>query len=388
MSQPSFAYSSIFHGDGFSRLLRRLALLDAHGFPSGRALAAALLVGWVVPGCLSWAQGFGPTVGQRGCFLWDFGSHARFLICLATFLSMEKVAQEHVALLIQGFIGRGLIAAEQQTQFQAYLQRAEQRCQSAVAAGLQLALALLMSAAAVLAHLKLDHGSWMGRLAQGHLQLSLGGVWVLLVSFPLFWFLLWRWLWRLGAVVLMLREVSRLDLQLVPTHPDRCGGLSFLVQISEGFRPLLLALSCLAAATVFEEMTFASLSLHSMGKLAACWLAVAVVLFLVPLTLFSRRLFLLREESLREFGQLCCVHFRGLEQRLLGRSGGEGADPGETSTSSHRALYQDIEAIRLVPGGKESIHHVAVVAAIPWVAVAATRMPLPELLKTLTELVV
>lgn len=386
MSQHPSASSSIFQGDAFSRLLHRLALVDAHGLPSGRAVAAALLLGWVVPGLLSWAQGVGPTAGQRGSFLWDFGSHARFLICLATFLRMEKVAQEHLTMLIHEFLGRGLIDAEQQPKFQAGLRRAEERCHSGSAAGLQLGLALVMSAAAVLAHLKLDHGSWMGSLAHGHFRLTLGGIWVLLVSFPLFWFLLWRWVWRLGAVVLMLREVSRLDLQLVPTHPDRCGGLSFLAQIPEGFRPLLFALSCLAAATVFEEMTFASVSLHSLGSLAACWLALAVVLFLGPLTLFSRALFRLREESLLEFGQLCCLQFRTLEQRWLGRAEME---PGEFTAWSHRGrLYQDIQSIHLVPGGKESLHQVAVVAALPWVAVAATRVPLPELLKTLAELLV
>jgi hypothetical protein len=52
--------------------------------------------------------------------------------------------------------------------------------------------------------------------------------WYWMVCMPLFRFLLLRWLWRLALWCVFLWRVSRLELRLVPTHPDRAGGLGYL----------------------------------------------------------------------------------------------------------------------------------------------------------------
>ena len=48
------------------------------------------------------------------------------------------------------------------------------------------------------------------------------------MSLPIFQFLLCRWYFRLFIWARFLWQVSRIDLSLVPTHPDRVGGLGFL----------------------------------------------------------------------------------------------------------------------------------------------------------------
>lgn len=48
--------------------------------------------------------------------------------------------------------------------------------------------------------------------------------------------------------------MARLDLLLVPTHPDRSAGLGFLALFPATFKELVFALSCLAAATALEEV--------------------------------------------------------------------------------------------------------------------------------------
>jgi len=52
--------------------------------------------------------------------------------------------------------------------------------------------------------------------------------WYWMVCMTVFCFLLLRWLWRLGMWGFFLWRLSRLDLRLVPTHPDRAGGLGSL----------------------------------------------------------------------------------------------------------------------------------------------------------------
>ena len=66
-------------------------------------------------------------------------------------------------------------------------------------------------------------------------------MWYGYVSLPLFQFLLMRWYFRLFIWTRFLWQVSRLDLSLVPTHPDRVGGLGFLANTVYAFPPLAVA---------------------------------------------------------------------------------------------------------------------------------------------------
>ncbi|MFO1364162.1 MAG: hypothetical protein U1F45_17175 [Burkholderiales bacterium] len=43
-------------------------------------------------------------------------------------------------------------------------------------------------------------------------------------------------------------RIARLDLALVPTHPDRAGGLGFLERVPPLFAPVALAVGCVVRA--------------------------------------------------------------------------------------------------------------------------------------------
>ena len=90
-------------------------------------------------------------------------------------------------------------------------------------------------------HGAIDVPTWYGSPLGGKLQPSLAGWWLGCVSLPLVQFLLIRWYFRLFIWTRFLWQVSRIELRLVPTHPDRAGGLGFLSIMSYAFGPLLLA---------------------------------------------------------------------------------------------------------------------------------------------------
>jgi hypothetical protein len=73
------------------------------------------------------------------------------------------------------------------------------------------------------------------------MTLSLTGKWYVYVSLPVFQFLLTRWYYRVLIWVRFLWQVSRIELSLIPTHPDRVGGLGFLASVSFAFTPLAMA---------------------------------------------------------------------------------------------------------------------------------------------------
>ena len=63
-------------------------------------------------------------------------------------------------------------------------------------------------------------------------------------------FLLLRWLGQLVLSCFFLWRVSRLELRLVPTHPDRADGLGYLELVHTEFTPSVLAISAAHSASL------------------------------------------------------------------------------------------------------------------------------------------
>ena len=74
--------------------------------------------------------------------------------------------------------------------------------------------------------LTLDVSSWYGSVANGEMKLTFAGWWLACVSMPMFQFLFLRWYFRLFTWARFLWQVSRIKLNLLPGHPDRCGGVA------------------------------------------------------------------------------------------------------------------------------------------------------------------
>ena len=70
-----------------------------------------------------------------------------------------------------------------------------------------------------------------------------------------------RWYFRMFIWTRFLWQVSRIELKLVPTHPDRVGGLGFLGNIVYAFTPLLLAHGVLLAGLIADRIFFAGAKL-------------------------------------------------------------------------------------------------------------------------------
>ena len=96
-------------------------------------------------------------------------------------------------------------------------------------------------------NIALDVSTWYAVPTGGGRQLSPAGWWFVYLSLPLFQFILFRWYFRVFVWIRFLWQVARCDLRLVPTHPDRAGGLGFLSLTVVAFAPVLLAHGVLLA---------------------------------------------------------------------------------------------------------------------------------------------
>src|SRR6185436_10008838 len=170
-----------------------------------------------------------------------------------------------------------------------------------------------------------DVASWYSPTVQGRFQPSLAGWWLGCVSLPLFQFILLRWYFRLFIWASFLWQVSRIGLRLVPTHPDRRGGLAFLEEVCTAFGPLLLAQGALLAGTIANQIFFAGAKLPQFKLEIIAMMVVALFAVVGPLLVFIPVLANAKRVGLREYGALAQRYVRGFDEKWL-RGGAPAAE--------------------------------------------------------------
>jgi hypothetical protein len=389
MAEQTDSKFSLVIGGPFYRMQDRLGLLGPDLLPPIRTAIIFVALAWLPLALLSAAQGmaWNASLGKHS-FLLDYTVHARFIISIFMFVMMERSAEKRIAMLIRQFFDSGLVRAEDRPRFQQALRRADEHSGSTLAELAILALAYAISVKGVLVYIAVLHESWPIHLVDGRMHLSPAGWWTLLISQPLFWFLLLRWLWRFVVWTMLLRDISRFDLRLVATHPDQSGGVGFLGLFPPTFTALVFALSCVTASLALEEIMFAGATLQSMAAFFGGWLVLVVLIFVGPLLVFAAPLARLQRSALLQYGSLASYHNRTFEKRwLLGEKTGEDTlgSADISSLSDMGTCFQQVRSMRPIPAGKETFLPLVIATCLPWLAVVLTQIPFVDILKAVAQ---
>jgi hypothetical protein len=142
--------------------------------------------------------------------------------------------------------------------------------------------------------------------------------WYWMVCMTVYRFLLLRWLWRLVLWCFFLWRVSRLELRLVPTHPDRAGGLGYLELVHTEFTPLVLAISAAQSASLAQDIASGRMTFDAIYPAVAFILLADAVLFLGPLYIFSRKLWACKVKGLSDYSVFAERYVNEFERKWLG----------------------------------------------------------------------
>jgi hypothetical protein len=111
--------------------------------------------------------------------------------------------------------------------------------------------------------------------------------------------------------------VSRIELQLVPTHPDRCGGLGFLANVCPAFAPVLLAQGAGRAGAIADKIFFSGTQLPQFKVEVIVLVAWMLLSVLGPLLVFVPVLAHAKRVGLREYGSLAQRYVADFDQKWL-----------------------------------------------------------------------
>jgi hypothetical protein len=222
--------------------------------------------------------------------------------------------------------------------------------------------------------------------------LTSAGWWFAAISAPLMRFMLYRWIFRYLIWALLLWRISRLNLHLMPTHPDRAAGLDFLSLTQARFGILFCALGCIFAGQVVNSLVHEGAPLASFKFLMAGFLALSLIVGLLPLTLLAPKLMQVRRAGLREYGRLGHQYTEAFDRKWV-HTQEQPAEPllGTGDIQSLADLgnsYAVVQEMEIAPISKRLVVQLAVQAGLPLVPAIVLGTPTSELVNAVLKMVV
>jgi hypothetical protein len=324
-------------------------------------------------------------------FLVDIEVHVRLLLALPLLIVAELVVHQRMRPVARQFLERGLIPERSRARFDAAMASAVRLRNSVAAEVLLIAFVYLVGVLYIWPRYALSVPTWNAMPTGSGRQLSAAGWWFVYVSLPLFQFILLRWYFRLFVWVRFLWQVTRCDLSLVPTHPDRAGGLGFLSGTVVAFAPVLLAHGVMLAGLIASQIFFQAAKLPDFKAELVVVVAFLLLILLGPLLLFMPHLALARRVGLREYGTLAQRYVREFDDKWL--RGGAPADEPLVGSADIQSLadlgnsFELVRSMRPVPFTRDVVLQLAVITLLPVVPLLLTMVSLEELLKQLLKVV-
>jgi hypothetical protein len=376
-------------GPGTAFMMRLRLIHPKMGTGSPRAALILMALTWLPLAILCVAEG----LAFRNVaipFFYDIAAYTRFLFAVPLLVLADIPVGVRLRQAVRHFVEAHLIRREEMKEFEKILIDALRFRDSRVAEIMVLALAYLASYNAV-SGFTFQHGNTWFRPVPGQ-TLTAVGYWYEFVALPIFEFLLFRWIYRMVVWARLLWKLSKLDLQLMPTHPDAAGGLAFLGKGLIPFGLILFALSAVVASGIANRILYSGAKLDAFELSYAALFVIALVVFAGPLLVFVPKLIALKQQGLMEYGTLGSEYTQSFHRRWIERSDSS-EEPllGSGDIQSLADLgnsFQVIRKMRVLPVEPSDFIAMVLPGLLPVLPLATTVMPLGEILKSLLKLIV
>jgi hypothetical protein len=317
-------------------------------------------------------------------FIGDIETHVRFLLVVPLLLVAELVIHLRMRVVVAQFVERKLVPEAALERFRAAILSAI-RLRNSVWAELLL-IAIIFPLAYYLRsnYLALESHTWYSRIESGSATATRAGLWFVWISNPIFQFLLVRWYFRLFIWGRFLWQVSRIELALIPTHPDRNGGLGFLGASAYATSPLLAAHGASVAGLLANRIFYDGASLADFKLEIVLLVGLLMLVVLGPLCVFAPQILAAKRKGLREYGHLAADYMREFDRRWLRTADREGeAMLGSGDIQSLADLgnaFGVIREMKAVPFGRDTFVQLTMATVVPFVPLLFTMFPLEEML--------
>jgi hypothetical protein len=323
------------------------------------------------------------TGAVRLSFLHDVQVQVRFLIALPVLIAAELIVHSRIRPVVRRFVERRIVLPQDLGRFHGAIDSAVRLRNSVpIEIGL-LIFAYTLSLWLWNIRVAVEASTWYASPI-GRWHLTPAGCWYVFVSIPILQFILLRWYLRLFVWFRFLWQISRINLNLIATHPDRCAGLAFLGKSAYAFGPILFAQGAMLAGLVASRVLYRGESLLSFKLQIAGFVAFFVLAILAPLLMFTPRMARAKRKGLADYGLLAQRYVESFEQKWVLRDPatfeellGSGDIQSLADLGNSYAMVRDMRA---VPFGLEDISRLAAATAAPLLPLLLTIFSPEELI--------
>ncbi len=387
MADPD-AFDLVGRGPSF-RLARRFGFNRPDRPRPIRKILLLILVTWMPLVLLSLLAGHAFDDRVVVGLLRDPVILSRFLFVVPLLSLADFAVARSLNVQVRQFLASGVVPAGEAVKLEAAKAEALRLRESVVAEGVILVLAVTT---AIIMRVVVRLGSGESTWERTGAGITLAGWWYILVSLPILFFFLLRWLWIFLLWSRFLFRISRLGLELTPTHPDRAGGLGFLGWGLASFGLVLMAISAVLSGSFAYEIVHRGSSLNILKYHIIVFVVLAIVILHAPLIVFTGRLAGCRFWGLLDYGSLIGDHDRAFDEKWLKSPSANRTSllgsPDVASLADIALVYEHVERMQLLPWDKKALTVLVAAALIPMVPLLGTVTVLTEILSKLAKFMV
>jgi len=380
-SQSASGEPSLIRGGPFYRAQQATRLILPNQWNLGRRITFAIALGWFPLILITVLFNGGGLVS----LLQDYRIHSRILIAVPVLLFGQLLIESRFRMVVGHITEAGFLGTADLERMEGIIGTLRRLRDSMLP---ELAIVLLLIVHTVTSYKSLvDATPWLAHGVRPNLQLTPAGWYAVLVSTTMFQFLLGLGVWKWLLWTLFTFKLARLNLKLIPTHPDRNGGLGFLGLTPLAFAPVVFAATCVIAATWRHEVLHDGANLMSFKLPAIVLLIIIAIIALAPLAFFVPRLVALRRQGILEYGVLGQIQSRDFHQKWIHHGAGHDAEflsaPEISTLCDFGQDYERVEQLRPFPADRKALIALAVSVAVPMLPLILAVIPLTVVLKSL-----
>ena len=373
---------SLTKGGPFFKLMVRSGLMKPEfARPAGRATFLAVFT-WLPLLILSLVQGLAFDGPVELPFLWDFAVHVRFLICVPLLIIAEVLLDARTRAVVKHFVDSKLVQVKDYPAFESVVRQAGRLRDSLLAEAIIVGVVIVG-----VIFLRIEYlgsaSTWQVLVSEDGRIRTLAGWWYLFLAIPFFQFLVARWVWRFLIWSHFLRSLSKMDLRLIPIHPDLAAGLGFLSPAQAKYGIIVFAVSSVIAAKIGEEILYGGASLLDYKIIIGGYVVMMLIVLLAPLLVFTPKLLMVKRRGLLEYSALGNEYTEAFDRKWIRKEVPEG-EPllGSSDIQSLADLgnsFQFVRNMRAFPIDRNSILPIVVATVLPMLPLVLTVYPFDEL---------
>lgn len=141
--------------------------------------------------------------------------------------------------------------------------------------------------------------------------LLVGFYWILLSSTALRCFFHYR-------VFRMIARKKELNINVIPLHPDKCGGLSMVSNIVKLNQPIVLAVGLVLAGNYINNIVIRKIDVFSLSNISMItgFIVLSILAFILPLLPYRKAMFTAKDKLLEKISSYFEIHWKDEMKKL------------------------------------------------------------------------